>query len=337
MARRIVTVFGGSGFIGRHVVKRLAAAGATVRVAVRDTEAALFLKPMGDVGQIVLVPCDATDPALAARALEGADGAVNLVGILSEWGRRTFRRFHVEAAANVARAAAAAGVKSLVHVSALGADKDSPAAYARTKAEGEAAVRAAFPGAVILRPSVVFGPEDDFFNRFARLALMSPALPIFGCPTWPKVTLFPEGDLIRIDPYGAGGTRFQPVYVGDVAEAVTRSLDDPATAGRTYELGGPRVYSFKGIMDLLLAQIGRRRLIVPLPFALARVQAWFLEKWPQPLLTRDQVRLLEKDNVVSPGAAGLEELGIAPTAAEAILPTYLGRYRPRLRQQIGLA
>lgn len=333
MDQPVVTVFGGSGFLGRHLVKRLADAGRSVRVAVRDVEAANFLKIDGGVGQIVPWPADITNPTQVAAAVEGADQVVNLVGILYERGRRTFQRIHVDGAANVAAAATAAGARALVHVSALGADAESPALYGRTKAAGEAEVRQALPGAAIIRPSVVFGPEDNFFNLFAGLSRLTPVLPVFGCPLWPRITLFPEGGLVDIDLYGDGGTKFQPVYVGDVAEAIMRILARPEEcAGKTYELGGPTVYSFKEIMELLLREIGRKRFLAPVPFGLAKFDAWFLEFWPKPLLTRDQVSLLMRDNVVSPGADGFEDLGIDPVTAESILPTYLRRFRPPVRQ-----
>lgn len=337
MGRRVVTVFGGSGFIGRHLIRHLAPDGAILRVAVRDPDAALFLKTAGDQGQIVPIGADITDPALVAAAVDGADAVVNLVGILSEWGRRTFQRFHVEGAANVAQAVAAAGVKRLVHMSALGADPDSPAIYARTKAAGEQAVRAAFPEATIFRPSVVFGPEDKFFNMFAAMARIAPVLPVFGCPPLPRVQLFEEGHFVSVDLYGDGGTRFQPVYVGDVAEAIRRALTDPAATGKTYELGGPQVYTFKEIMEFVLQETRRRRLLAPVPFGVAMIEAWFLEKWPAPLLTRDQVKLLMRDNVVSDGALTLKDLGIEATPAEAVVPTYLARYRPAKRQSSRLA
>ncbi|MDH5748980.1 MAG: complex I NDUFA9 subunit family protein [Rhodospirillales bacterium] len=328
MRNRIVTVFGGSGFIGRHLVQRLAERGAVVRVAVRDPEDALYLKPMGEIGQIVPMAASVTDPASIARAVAGADAVVNLVGILSEWGKRTFQRIHVEGAKNVAEAAAAAGARSLIHVSALGADPDSPSAYARTKAGGEAAVKDAFPGAVIIRPGVIFGPEDNFFNLFAGLTRFTPVLPVFGCPTLPKLTFFGEHGPLHVDIYGDGGSRMQPVYVGDVAEAIAVVLDDPSMESLTLELGGPGVYSYKALMELLLKTIGRRRLLLPYPFALARMHAWFLEKWPTPLITRDQLRLLERDNVVAETALGFKDLGLKPKPAEAILPTYLKRFRP---------
>lgn len=311
MRRRRVTVFGGSGFIGRHLVSRLAARGDIVTVAVRDPEAAIFLKPMGDVGQIVLIAADVNNPPSVANAVQGADAVVNLVGILWQWGRRSFARVHAEGAGNVARAAAQAGASHLVHISALGADSGGPAEYARSKAAGEEAVRAAFPRATILRPSVVFGPEDNFFNQFAELARVLPALPVFG-----------SGD----------GPRFQPVYVGDVADAIVTALQSEATAGRTYELGGPRVYSFRQIMELVLSEIGRHRFLLRMPLWLAGLAGWFLQKLPNPLLTRDQMLLLQRDNVITEGAATLADLGIAPVAAEAVLPAYLRRFRrPQLR------
>jgi NADH dehydrogenase len=306
MAERVVTVFGGSGFIGRHLVGRLARQGWIVRVAVRRPSRAGFLKPMGDVGQITPIRAPIQDQTAVESAVAGADAVINLVGILYERRHQTFDAVHDRGAQTVAAAAAAAGIGRLVQVSALGADHHSPADYARSKGAGEAAVRTACPEAVILRPSVVFGPEDGFFNRFAELARISPVLPLIG----------------------GGKTRFQTVYVGDVAEAIAKSVSDPACTGRTYELGGPHVYTFKELMELLLGQIHRRRLLVPWPFAMAELQAIFFELLPVPPLTRDQVRMLRHDNVVTEGALTLADLGIAPTAAEVILPTYLDRYRP---------
>ena len=302
----IVTVFGGSGFIGRYVVQRLARDGWTIRVAVRHPARAKFLKPLGDIGQITPLCVPLQDAGAVAAALSGADAAINLVGVLFESGRQRFQAVQAEGAGTVAAAAAAAGVESLVQISAIGASPDSASAYARSKAEGEAAVRAAFPEAVILRPSVVFGPEDGLFNRFAEMTRFSPALPLIG----------------------GGRTRFQPVHVGDVAGAVMKALSDPACRGKVYEVGGPNVYSFRELMELLLVAIGRKRMLVNLPFGLARLQATFLELLPQPPLTRDQVTLLRDDNVVTPGALTLQDLGIEPTAPEAVIPTYLDRYRP---------
>jgi NADH dehydrogenase len=306
MATQVVTIFGGSGFIGRYLVQRLARHGWIIRVAVRHPDRALFLKPMGAVGQITPIAANLRHEASVAAAVAGADAVVNLVGVLYERRPQSFAAVHVEGAGRVARAAHAAGARRYVHMSALGADPASPASYGRSKAAGEAAVRAAFPDAAIARPSVVFGPEDDFFNRFAGLARYSPALPLIG----------------------GGTTRFQPVYVGDVADALARLVEDSATAGKTYELGGPGTYSFRELLEYLLREIGRRRLLVPLPFALAKLQAAFLEWLPRPPLTRDQVRLLGRDNVVSPGALTLADLGIHPTALELVVPSYVARYRP---------
>ncbi len=318
MENKTITVFGGSGFVGRHLVKRLAERGNRIRVAVRDIESAGFLKPAGDVGQIVPVAADICDPSSIAAAVDGADGAVNLVGILYESGRRTFQSVHADGAANVARAAADAGLKRLVHMSAIGADPHSLAEYGRTKAAGEQAVLAAFPGAVILRPSVIFGPEDGLFNMFAGFTRISWFLPVFGTSQ-------------------PGGTRFQPVFVGDVAEAVIAGLSDSTLDGQTFELGGPTVYSSREIMQLILKETGRKRILFPVPLGLLSMKAFFLEKLPKPLLTRDQVRLLATDNVVSAGAKSLADLGIRPTAAEAILPTYLFRYRPGGRARTRIA
>ena len=332
MRQDVVTVFGGSGFLGRHVVQRLCHQGAIVRIAGRDPERAMFLKPLGDVGQVVPWAADVTDAETVARALASASAAVNLVGILFERGRRTFARVHAEGAGNVARAAAAAGVRQLVHVSALGANANSESDYARTKAEGEARVRAAFPGAAILRPSVVFGPEDDFFNRFAALARFSPVLPVIGAPTFPSFRRA-EGALpFALDFFGAGGPKLQPVYVGDVADAVIACLKRPDAEGKTYELAGPRVYSFKEIMAFTLRAVARRRLLVPLPFWLAEIEALVLQLLPKPLLTPDQVRMLMTDNVASGTLRDLAALGIAPTPAEAVVPGYLARFRPPTRR-----
>lgn len=305
MANDVVTVFGGAGFLGRSVVRALARRGAQVRVACRRPDEALRCKPMGDVGQVVPVAANIRDDASVAAAVAGASAVINLVGILFERGRQTFDAVHRDGAERIARAAASGGVARLVHVSAIGADAQSVSKYARSKGEGEQAVTAAFDQAVILRPSILFGPDDDFFNRFAALARISPVLPLIG----------------------SGHTRFQPVYVHDVAEAVVAALSNPDTTGRTYELGGPQIYSFRQLLELLLTVIGRKRLLVPVPFWLATANAFFLEFFPVPPLTRDQVRLLRRDNVVTEGVAGFTDLGISPTGPEVILPTYLSRYR----------
>lgn len=307
--QNLVTLFGGSGFLGSQTVRALARQGWRIRVAVRQPHLAYAMRLHGDVGQIDIVQANVRNMASVERALEGASAAVNLVGLLYESGRQKFEAIHVEGAGRVARAAAEMGVGRLVQMSALGADAASASNYARTKAQGEAEVRGAFPGAVVVRPSIVFGPEDDFFNRFAKLALISPALPLIG----------------------GGATELQPVFVGDVAQALARMLADPASAGETYELGGPARYSFRQLMTLLLAEIQRRRLLVPLPFPVAGLiglggDALAFLGLPPPL-TRDQVELLKTDNVTSGACPGLAELGVAPTTLEAVLPQYLPRYR----------
>ena len=305
---RLVTIYGGSGFVGRHAVRAFAQRGWRIRVAVRRPELAFHLQPLGRVGQIHAVQANLRYPDSVARALEGAEVAVNLVGILYERGRQSFEAVQAAGAGAVAKAAAAAGTR-LVHVSAIGADARSASGYARSKAAGEKAVSSAIREAVILRPSVVFGQEDDFFNRFAELARWLPALPLIG----------------------DGKTRFQPVFVGDVAAAIVAAAEERARPATVYELGGPEVKTFRELLELMLRVIGRERLLVPLPFALARLQAFFLEFLPKPPLTRDQVRLLERDNVVSPKAERegrtLKGLGFAPTSLEAILPSYLWRFR----------
>ena len=301
-----VTVFGGAGFVGRYIVKRLAAAGAGVRVACRDPERAKFLKPAGGVGQVVPVQANLRYPESVRAAVEGVDAVVNCVGVLVSRGAQSFSAIHATGAGEVASAAAEAGAGRLVHISAIGADLESTAAYARSKAAGEAAVREAFPEAAILRPSIVIGPEDDFFNRFALLARLLPALPLVG----------------------GGFTRFQPAYVGDVADAAVAALD---RAGGLFELGGPKIYSFRQLMELLLEEIGRKRLLVPVPFQVMQAKAAFIQFVPGAPITPDQVESLKYDNVVSEGAAGFAELGIEPKDIETVIPTYLDRFRVRGR------
>lgn len=319
-----VTVFGGSGFVGRHLISRLAKGGAVIRVAVRDTEGASFLKTFGNAGQIVPVAADILDDEQVAAAVSGVGAVVNLVGIMFERGRHTFEAVHHRGAARVAAAAKAAGAQRLVHVSAIGASSESDSAYGRTKAAGEAAVLEAFGQATVVRPSVIFGPEDDFFNLFAAIARLSPVLPVFGAAPKPS---FAPGRLPTVDLFGGGGPKLQPVYVGDVADAIVKCLEDPATEGKTYELGGPRVYTFKELMELLLTVLERRRLLVPVPFFVLTVDAAMLELLRLRVITRDQVRLLRRDNVVAPQALAFADLGIAPKTAEIILPTYLERFR----------
>ena len=305
----LVTVFGGSGFVGAQVVRALAKRGWRVRVAVRRPSLAFELRPLGDPGQIQPVACDIADKAQVASALRGADACVNLVGILFETGSRKFDAVHVEGSKNIAEACAAAGITRLTQVSAIGADAKSASAYARSKAKAEAAVRAAVPTAAIVRPSIVFGAGDDFFNRFAALAQFAPALPLIG----------------------GGQTKFQPVFVSDAAEAIARATVRDDTAGRTFEIGGPAVMTFEDVLKLVLRETNRSRLLLPLPFFVAKVIG-ALAQIPavlgfKPVLTEDQVVLLQSDNVVSTNAEGLAALDIQPTGVEAIAPSYLWRYR----------
>ena len=306
MTKSLITVFGGTGFLGRHTIRALAKAGHRIRVAVRFPNEGFFLLPMGTVGQIALLRCNVRETDEVAAAVAGADAVINLTGILFQRGEQSFEAVHVEAAEIIAKAAKAAGAKTLVHVSAIGADKDAASLYASSKGEGEEYVRAAFPEAAIVRPSLVFGPEDDFFNRFAALARVLPMLPLIG----------------------GGHTKFQPVFVGDVAAVIAKLVQDPALGGRTYELGGPTVFTFKELMQVVLKETGRRRLLLPVPFALATLKAMFLQFLPKPLLTPDQVTLLKSDNIVT-GENGLTALGIAPTSVEAEVPAYLWRFRPK--------
>lgn len=304
----LVTVFGGSGFIGTQIVRALARRGARVRVAVRQPHLAHTMRLMGDVGQVEVVQANVREAGSVSRAVNGADAVINLVGLLYESGRQTFQAVHVDAARTIAGAAAEARAR-LVQMSALGADPTSPAKYARTKAEGEAAVREVLPSSVILRPSIVFGPGDDFFNKFGEMAVISPFLPLIG----------------------GGRTCFQPVYVGDVARAAAMVALDPQQAGRTFELGGPGIFTFRQILDLIQKETGRHRIYVPLPFSVASFIGTLcspltLTPAPPPL-TADQVALLRSDNVVSGHLPGLAELGLSPETVEAILPTYLYRFR----------
>ena len=308
-SQKLVTVIGGSGFLGRHIVRALARLGCRVRVAVRRPDLAGHLQPLGTVGQIMAVQANVRFPDLLAAACSGADAVVNLTGILHRSGAQTFDAVHVAGAEAAAGAARQAGAGVFIQCSSLGADRNSPSAYARTKAEGETRARSAFQGAVIMRPSIVFGPEDSFFNRFAAMSRFLPALPLIG----------------------GGRTRFQPVYVGDVAKAVATMVDRRIADGRTYELGGPQVFTFRELMRFMLDTVGRRDLLVPLPFFLAKAQAAILQLLPNPLLTVDQVELLRADNVVSEAARAegrtLEGLGIRARTIEAIVPSYLYRYR----------
>jgi uncharacterized protein YbjT (DUF2867 family) len=306
---KLVTVFGGSGFIGRHVVRALAKRGYLIRVATRRPELAGHVQPLGNVGQIQPVQANLRARWSVDRAVEGADHVVNLVGILYQSGAQTFSAVQQEGAATVAEAANAVGAK-LTHGSAIGADARSKSAYARTKALGEKAVLETVKDAVIFRPSIVFGPEDQFFNRFADMARYSPALPLIG----------------------GGTTKFQPVFVGDVAEAIARSVDGDVKGGHAYERGGPNVLSFRQCMEQMLEVIDRKRMLVPVPWWVAQIQGAVLGLLPKPPLTGDQVTLLRKDNVVSreaeEGRRTFTGLGIQPQSTATILPSYLWRYRP---------
>ncbi|WP_435257165.1 complex I NDUFA9 subunit family protein [Thioclava sp. FR2] len=309
---KLVTIYGGSGFVGRYVARRLAKEGWRVRVAVRRPNDAMFVKPYGVPGQVEPVLCNIRDDASVRAVMQGADAVVNCVGILNAVGKNGFDAVQAEGAGRVARIAAESGVKSLVHISAIGADKDSESDYARSKAAGEEAVLAAFPSAVILRPSVIFGNEDEFFNRFASMARFAPILPVVGADT-----------------------KFQPVYVDDVAAAAVMGVDGKAAAG-VYELGGPDVATFRDLMKDMLNVIRRRRLVLNIPGFIARImggafdlmQAATAGLIENKMLTRDQVKNLAQDNVVSEGAKGFADLGITPTAIDSVLPEYLWRYRP---------
>ena len=311
LAPGVVTLFGGSGFIGSQAVRALARRGWRIRVAVRNPVLAIEIQPLGDPGQIQFMRCDITNPADVAQAVRGADAVVNLVGVLHDaGGKRGFDAVHTEAAKTLAEAAKAAGVERLVQISAIGADAASPSAYGRTKAQAEAAVRDVYPDAVILRPSLVFGAGDGFLNRFAAMATMAPALPLIG----------------------GGETRFQPVYVGDVAEAIARGVTRADAAGRTYELGGPSLYTFREVLELVRRETGRDRMLVSVPFIVAKPLGSLLQLSRfvglTPPLTHDQVLMLEKDNVVAADALGLSDLGIDhPAGMAAIAPSYLWRYR----------
>jgi len=304
----LVTVFGGTGFIGRQVVRALAKRGYRVRAAARNEGQGYRLRMLGDVGQIEVMQANLRNRASVERALDGAVACVNLVGVLYETGRQGFEAVQAAGAQTVAECAAAQGITRFVQMSALGADANSPSKYARTKAQGEAAVRAIIPSAVIIRPSIVFGQEDRFFNRFGQMAAISPVLPLVG-----------------------ENTRFQPVFVGDVAAAIANAVRDPAAAGRTFELAGPSIYTFRELMELVCRETGRSPVLVPVPWPVAKligvggdIQARFMA----PSLTSDQVELLRHDNVPAEGAPGLAELGVtSPTRVETVIPTYLYRYR----------
>ncbi|CAD0184699.1 hopanoid-associated sugar epimerase [Ruegeria sp. THAF57] len=309
---KLVTIFGGSGFVGRYVARRMAGEGWRVRVAVRRPNEAMFVKTYGVVGQVEPILCNIRDDASVALAMQGADAVVNCVGVLNELGRNEFDAVQAEGAERIARLAAQQGIEQMVHVSAIGADAASDSQYSRTKAQGEAGVLEHMPGAVILRPSVIFGTEDQFFNRFAGMTRISPFLPLVGAET-----------------------KFQPVFVDDVAQAAVKGVLGQAPAG-VYELGGPEVKTFRALMQQMLDVIHRRRVIIGMPFWVARIMAGVLDivkfvsfqLFPNNILTRDQLKNLRRDNVVSEGAMGFADLGIEPSTLESVLPEYLWKFRP---------
>lgn len=303
---RTVTIFGGSGFVGRYIVQKFAARGDFIRVAVRNPVSAQFLKPLGDVGQITPVQASLQSSEDISAAVQGADIVINLVGILYEREAQTFEALHVDGAGNLAKNASKYGVSTFLHMSALGANKRAPSRYASSKAQGEEAVLKHFPQAIIFRPSVVFGPEDSFLNRFAGMARLSPFLPLIG----------------------GGRTRFQPIYVGDVAESFLKASLRENTHGNIYELGGPAIYTFKELMEYLLKTIKRKRFLLPLSFRVAKQIATVTQFLTSPPLTPDQVELLKTDTVVSALALKAEDLGVHPQALEALIPLYLARYCP---------
>ncbi|WP_170790271.1 complex I NDUFA9 subunit family protein [Ruegeria lacuscaerulensis] len=309
---KLVTIYGGSGFVGRYVARRMAGEGWRVRVAVRRPNEAMFVKPYGVVGQVEPILCNIRDDASVAAAMQGADAVVNCVGVLNELGKNAFDAVQAEGAERIARIAAKQGIATIVHISAIGADADSDSEYAQTKAQGEAGVLEHMPGAVILRPSVIFGTEDQFFNRFAGMTRMGPFLPLVGAET-----------------------KFQPVYVDDVAKAAVQGVLGQAKSG-TYELGGPEVKSFRALMQQMLDVIHRRRIILGMPFFVARIMAGVLDivkfvsfqLFPNNILTRDQLKNLRRDNVVSDRVKGFADLGIEPATLESVLPDYLWKFRP---------
>jgi uncharacterized protein YbjT (DUF2867 family) len=305
MEAKIITIVGGTGFLGRYVVRRLAKDGYVLRVIARSPEAAAYLKTAGNPGQIVLMGGDLARPESLTGKLDGSFAVINLAGILFESGKQKFATVHAQGSERLAQMAASAKAERFVQVSALGIDKATNSQYARSKLLGEKAVLAAFPTATILRPSVMFGPEDNFINQFARMATLSPALPLIG----------------------GGRTKFQPVYVDDVAAAIETCITTPNTKGQTYELGGPSIYTFKEILHYMLRVTGRHRALVPLPFALASVMGRAANALPTPPITADQVRLLKFDNVVSPSARTFSALSIKPHSMDDIVPQYLARYR----------
>ena len=303
---KTIAVIGGTGFIGRQIVELLARQGVRIKVLARNTDRAKFLKPMGEVGQITVIAGSALDDAALDAVMSGCDAVINTIGILAESGSQRFQALQAELPGRIGERAARQKMSNVIHISAIGADLNSPSLYARTKAQGEAALRKAFADAVILRPSLVFGSGDGFFNRFAAMAVMAPGLPLIG----------------------GGNNKVQPVYVGDVAASVIAALTNPKAKGNTYELGGPAVMRFRDAMAYILEQTKRRRLLIPVPHAVMTIAASAMAILPNPPVTRDQLKLLKVDNVVGDDAKGLDDLGINPTPIELIVPSYLQRYQP---------
>jgi len=306
MKKQTICIFGGTGFLGQSITRELAAAGARIKIATRIPESAYDLKVNGDVGQIVPFTCNYNDAQSIEDAVKGCDVVINLIGILFEKGRSKFKKAHIDVPTKIATIAAAQGVKKFIHVSALGVD-ESQSKYGQSKLEGENAIKKIFPSVTVLRPSVVFGPDDGFFNMFAKLASVLPALPLIG----------------------GGKTKFQPVFVGDIADAVKNIVGEKSDKfeGKTYELGGPEIVSFKEIYEILLSEINRKRALIPVPWAVAKMQGFVMGMLPKPPLTLDQVRSLKTDNIVKDGALKLTDLGVIPTAMDSILPQYLKCYK----------
>ena len=333
MKGRLVSVIGGAGFLGRYVVQDLVRGGARVRVCTRDIQDAQFLKILGDVGQVNPVYANVCDPSSLRAAIDGADYVINLAGVLKKRGKNSFDKVHVEGARNVAKAAKAEGVKGLVHVSSISANPSSRSTYAKTKFAGEQAVTEEFPDAVILRPAMLIGPEDQFMNLFAKMAGISPVLPVVGCPVIPKIKMV-EGAASQwripvLEFCSMGGASFQPIYVGDVASAIINSLGNKSAKGKIFELTGPLTYTFKHLLELMLAETGQRCLIIPEPIPLALMQAFFMEFIPGSIASRDQVWLMVEGNMKSGEHPTIEDLKITPKNIESILPTYLRSYRPQ--------